>query len=390
MSEILSLIESLDAQRDAIHRTFDRDGINLRRRWNSPQWNEKVAEFVNVWADVETGRRPMWYLREVMTTSDFPYLFGDVLDRRLLAAYKRYPAEWRKYIKTATVPDFRAVKRFAMNTGSKKLDEVLEKGEYTPIENDETKYEYSVSKFGNQKDYSWESIINDDLGALKRAPEELAVLAANTEYWFATNLFASAAAWASAFGTAAYTGTAQLSVSALRAGITTMLARTDPGGAPIYCKPVWLVVPPQLEFEARTILESVQLDWEGPTVSGTAGAGYTYGTKNVIAGMLKLVVNPWLPIVDTSHGTTAWYLFADYNNVQALEVGFLRGHETPEVRMKSPDSVLLGGGPVSPMEGSFLDDDVAYRVRHIIGGVRMDWRGVYASDGSTAQPAVNA
>jgi len=158
MSEILSLIESLDAQRAAIHRTFDKDGVNLRRRWNSPDWSNKVADFVNIWADVEQGKRPSWYLREVLTTSDFPLLFGDVLDRRLLAAYKRYPADWKNYIKTETVADFRQVDRFAINTGSKVLDPVLEKGEYTPIDNDETKYYYTVGKYGNQKDYSWEAI----------------------------------------------------------------------------------------------------------------------------------------------------------------------------------------------------------------------------------------
>ncbi len=389
MSEILQAIQSVDANRAAIQRSFNRDGISTRSRWTSPEWNDKVADFVNLWADVESGVKPLYYFKEVLTTSDFPLLFGDVLDRRLLAAYRRYPAEWRKYIRTDTVQDFRQVKRFAINTGSMVLDPVLEKGEYTPIDNDETQYDYTVAKYGNQKDYSWEAIINDDLGALKRAPTELATLAGNTEYWFATTLFSSAAAWASAFGVAAYTDTAGLSVSALRAGITTMLSRVDPGGSPIYCKPVYLVVPPQLEFEARTILESVMLDWEGPTVSGVIGAGFAYGTKNVIQGMLQLSVNPWLPIVG-ANGATAWYLFSDPANVQALEVGFLRGHETPEVRMKSSDSVSMGGGPINPMEGTFLDDDVVYRVRHIIGGTRMDWRGAYASDGTTAQPSINA
>lgn len=227
------------------------------------------------------------------------------------------------------------------------------------------------------------------MDALKRAPDELATLASNTEAWFATSLFANAAAWASAFGVAAYTGTAALSVSALRAGIVAMQTRTDPGGAPINARPVWLVVGPNLEFEARTILESLELDWEGPTPSGVIGAGFAYGTQNVIKGYLKLRVNDWLPIVG-ANPLTAWYLFTDYSNIQALEVGFLRGHETPEVRMKSSDSVLLGGGPVSSMEGTFLDDDVVYRVRMIIGGTRMDWRGAYASTGVAAQPPINA
>jgi len=389
MSGILKLIENLDTQRAAIHKTFDRDGVNLRRRWNSPEWNNKVADFVNLWADVEQGIRPNWYLREVLTTSDFPMLFGDVLDRRLLAAYRRAPATWRDYIKTDTVRDFRQVKRFDINTGSRVLDPVAEKGEYTPIVNNEGEYDYTVGKYGNQKDYSWEAIVNDDLGALKRAPDELATLAANTEAWFATSMFANAAAWASAFGVAAYTGTARLGVAALQLGITTMQTRTDPGGAPINARPIWLVVPPNLEFQARAILESIELDWEGATVAPLGGNAFAYGTKNVIRGYLKLRVNDWLPIVG-NNGTEAWYLFTDYNNIQAMEVGFLRGHETPEVRMKSSDSVLLGGGPVSPMEGTFLDDDVVYRVRHIIGGTRMDWRGAYASNGTAAQPSIPA
>ena len=158
MSEILGLIENLDAQRAAIHKAFDKDGVNLRRRWNSPEWSNKVADFVNLWADVQSGRKPSYYMREVLTTSDFPLMFGDVLDRRLLAAYRRNPATWRDYVRTDTVRDFRQVKRFAINTGSMVLQPVLEKGEYLPIDNDETEYHYTVAKYGNQKDYSWEAI----------------------------------------------------------------------------------------------------------------------------------------------------------------------------------------------------------------------------------------
>jgi hypothetical protein len=94
------------------------------------------------------------------------------------------------------------------------------------------------------------------------------------------------------------------------------------------------------------------------------------------------VVNPWLPIVDTTKGTTAWYLFADPGiGRPAMEVGFLIGHDSPELFMKAPNAIRIGGGVVGAEDGSFETDGVDYKVRHVFGGTLMDPKGAFANTG---------
>jgi hypothetical protein len=98
--------------------------------------------------------------------------------------------------------------------------------------------------------------------------------------------------------------------------------------------------------------------------------------------IVQLVINPWLPIVDTTKGATAWYLFADPGMGRpALEVGFLRGHETPELFLKSPNATRIGGGPVAAEDGDFETDGVNYKVRHVYGGSLIEPKAAVASPG---------
>jgi len=103
-------------------------------------------------------------------------------------------------------------------------------------------------------------------------------------------------------------------------------------------------------------------------------------TANIIPQMgLKLHVDPYLPVVDVSaNNDGTWYLFAEPSAGAALEFSFLRGHESPEICMKSSDKVAVGGGPISAFEGDFATDNVFYRVRHVFGGTRLDPRYAYS------------
>ncbi len=68
----------------------------------------------------------------------------------------------------------------------------------------------------------------------------------------------------------------------------------------------------------------------------------------------------------------------DPNDIAALEAGFLRGHERPEICMKASDKVTIGGGAIGPMSGDFATDNIFYRVRHFFGITELDWRATYA------------
>ncbi|GAG52578.1 unnamed protein product, partial [marine sediment metagenome] len=139
-------------------------------------YEQKLKETIDLLSNAQRlpAHRHEYLLREALTTSDFPYLFGDILDRQVLASYKAVDPVWKAFTKMSTNRDFRVSRRFAITGGDQYLAEVAEKGEYLASERTEDYYDLSVLKYGRQFDISWETLINDDLGALKDTPERFA------------------------------------------------------------------------------------------------------------------------------------------------------------------------------------------------------------------------
>jgi len=329
-------------------------------------------------------------MEEAITTSDFPYLFGQIIDRQLLANYRAWVPDWRSYIRVAPngIPDFNTVRREKLLGGDQVLAEVAEKGEYLASKPINCRYTYNLKKYGRQFDISWESLVNDSLGAFADIPQRMATAAIRSEARFVTGLYAAAGGHnTSLYGATIMdcgqaltnTGTLALTIANLEATLQLMAAQTDPNGEPISVRGVHLVVGPALEFTARSIITSGLKMY----VDSGAAAGVPYPTTNIVPQLgIQLHVDPFIPIVDTTHGTTGWYLFADPAQGAAIEVGFLRGYESPEIVMKASDKVLVGGAAVSPFSGDFATDNIMYRVRHVFGGTQMDPRFTYYQSGA--------
>lgn len=354
-----------------------------------------LARTVNLLMNKDRAPRRMHEARleEAITTSDFPYLFGQVIDRQLIANY-REPEDplyrWQDYVKMGTVPDFNTVRREKLANKDPFLELVPEKGEYKPFKPTNCRYEYSVKKYGRQFDISWESIINDSLGAFNDIPQEMANAAKDTEAVFATNLIAAAngdgnpalfGATITDCGQAITNlGVLPLTIANLEWTLAAMRKQTSPSGKPLKIRPRYLVVPPDLELTARSILTSANKMY----LDVAAATAIPMPTTNVLPQMgLEIKVNEWLPLIDTTHGTTGWYLFADPSRGAAVEFGRLRGYETPEVVMKASNKVAVGGGGLSsPFSGDFETDNIMYRVRDVMGGAAMDPRFAYLQSGA--------
>lgn len=342
--------------------------------------NEQIKECLDLLTNAKgyAPHRHEFLLREALTTSDFPYLFGDVLDRLVLASYKAVEPVWKSFTKPGTVrriyPQVGGY-RFAMTGGDQYLDEVPEKGEYHASERDETRYTVYVKKYGRQFDISWEAIINDDLGALQDTPQRFAQAAVRTEHRlvsgvYVADLVAAANLYAAANGNS---GALPLTIANLEATVAAMVAFVDANGEPILNRPKYLVVGPGLEFTARQILTSANKAW----VNDAVAPAVPMPTTNVISQYgLQLVIDPYLPIYAPA-ARLSWFLFANPTDIAALECDYLQGHERPEICMKASDKVNIAGGAISPMDGDFATDNVFYRVRDVFGCNRLDWRATY-------------
>ena len=331
--------------------------------------------------------RHEYLLKEVITTTDFPYLFGVAIDRQMLALYRNTQADWRSWFKVSRVPNFNSHTREKVQGNDTVLPLVAEKGEYLVAPMSDHRYSIAALKYGRQFDISFEALINDSMGAFSNIPERFARAVLNSEAFLATSTYASAAGPnVGLFGVGfvdidgqvlTNQGVLPLTIANLETTCSLMTLQTDVLGTPIMVRGVHLVVPPQLEFTARQILTSANKQW----LDTAAGAIIPMPTANVISQYgIQLHVDPWLPVVDaTATDDTTWYLFADPAQGAAVEFVYLSGYESPEVCMKNSDKVPVGGGgPLSPYSGDFATDNIFYRVRHIMGADQMDPRFAYA------------
>lgn len=342
-------------------------------------YDERLKETVDLLSNAKgmPTHRHEFMLREALTTSDFPYLFGDVLDRQVLAAYKAVDPVWKAIVKMGKVPRIYPQiggYRFAVTGGDQYLAEVAEKGEYLASEREEARYALYVKKYGRQFDISWEAIVNDDLGALQDTPERFARAAARTEHRLVSNTYVTDLVGSvGLYVNAANRGALPLTIANLENTVEAMVAFTDANGEPIMNRPKYLVVGPGLEFTARQILTSANKQW----LDTAAGAVIPMPTANVISQFgLQLVVDPYIPIFATG-AVLSWFLFADPKDIAAMEYDYLTGHERPEICMKASDKVSIGGGELGPMTGDFATDNIFYRVRLVAGCNRLDYRATY-------------
>jgi len=373
--------------------------LNLMESWSGyapvggDQINESaVAQLVDLMANKSRMpfHRHQYLLREVITTSDFPNLFGVAIDRQVLAMYRAAEADWRSYFKMGTLPNFNTHRRHKVQGNDNYLPEVVEKGEYLTSPMSDAYYSIALKKYGRQFDISFEALINDSMGAFSDIPTRFANAVINSHSRSATMTFSSATGPnANLFGApiadvdgqnVTNQGVLGLTIGNLETTLELMAAQTDVNGTPIRVRGAHLVVPPALEFTARQILSSANKMW----VESAGGAATPYPTTNVVAQYgLQLHVDPWLPSVDTGGDVnTTWYVFGDPSMGAAMEFSFLAGYEDPEICMKASDKVAVGGGaPLSPFSGDFATDNIFYRVRAIYATAQLDPRFAYAQVG---------
>ena len=398
VNNFLELIEQIDAREAISGEVWTRDDpqINraisstIARRRRNRHYERAFMEAVRLIDRVREGSLPDHWLREAMSTNDFATLFGDVLDRQMLGVYAEYPTTWRNYIRTGTVRDFRTVNRFVMDGGEAVLLEVKELGEYKAANLTPSKYSWSIKKYGRRMPFSFETMINDDMAALTDTPARFARAARRSEAKYATGLYAGSTG---PLGTLYTSGNKNiinttngasatnppLSIAGLQDGFTVLSAMKDTDGEPIMITAVELVVPPALEQVALNIVNALQI--EAVDLGGTSNRKLI--VNNWMKNRVRVNVDPYLPVVSTTNGATSWYLFASVSTDRpALEIDFLRGYEAPQIFMKSPNAVRVGGGNVDPMQGDFDSDLIDYKVRHMFGGGTIDPKATVASNGT--------
>lgn len=298
-------------------------------------------------------------LREAISTASWAEVFGDSIRRALMREYDAVEGadNWRKIPSMiGSLSDFRTNRRIRMG-GFGDLDTVAENGtyqEFTDITDEEATY--APSKRGNLYVLSMESLINDDLGAVRRLPRKMGRAAARTLSKFVFDLIFNNGATtydsvALAHASHSNLGTTALAYASLLTAIKQMRTQTEKdSGERMGISPKYIIFPVDLEDTVWSLLESdVKI---GSTERETA--------PNTVKGKYKLepILNPW------ETDTNDWWLEADPRAWDTLEVGFLNGRQDPELFVQD-----------QPMTGSvFTADKITYKIRHIYGAAVLDHR----------------
>jgi len=348
------------------------------------------GEFVSLSRLVKAARRSGRVLeaqgrrQETMTTSDFTYM-ADLTDRGVMVGYLdesvpiSYPAIGYKRntadLVRGPAGSQKGRGRDYRIDAARQIPVVAEKGEYLPNDPSEEWYNFATRKYGCQWDVSWEAWLADgrDLGLLQGYPATWGLSARYTQQFVFTSAYAGQTA---TFFTVPHgnLGTGVLNEANLAIGIAAVRTQPTPAGnVSAYGGRLTLAVPPDLELTARRLVNSTLV---------VSGAGAARPELNMVAGAVDIVVDAFLPSIDTTNGTTAWYLFCDPRIRPAVRYGFLEGFEEPEIFVKEAEARRLFGGASDPFDGSFLTDDIAFKLRFLFGADLVDYRGAYMSTGT--------
>lgn len=271
---------------------------------------------------------PMQRITEAdTTTATFTYLLGTSMNKRLLRDYQTWTAEWMKFCIIVPIRDFKQQTRVRMGAfGS--LPIVPEDSAYTSVTLQDSAATYVPQKRGNLVTVSRETIVNDDLNAIRTIPTKLAAAAAYTLAEFVYGFLSSNPTIYD--GSALFTsgaphnnlGSSALSTAAMQSGVTAMREQTNFAGKRIGLRPKFLIVPPELEFSAMVMTKS----------AGVPGS--PNNDINPMLGYVTPIVSPQLT------NTSQWFMAADPQVVDTIEIGFVGGQVNPVLLIQ--DQPLYG------------------------------------------------
>ncbi len=364
-----------------------REGLSRSDRQiqlRSTEGQRVTRALANLIADVREGRVPDYHLREAMGTDDFPLLFGDLLYRQLLGNYMPWPVTYPSWMRLVDVRDFRALNLYTIDGGQSILPAVKEHEPYPEITFTEGRYQVSVLKYGQRYGISFEMVIQDDLNAFAARPAMMATGARRSEEYLATTKLCDVNGPDATFFSSANANLASgaLTIKNLQAAYALLASQVDTEGQPIIINAVTLLVTPSDEIVAQNILGATQLRINA--AGGGADSDQFLYTNNWMKGRVTLAVNPYIPYVASSCSTNPWFLIANPNDATqrpAFVFAFMRGRRAPQLFVKDPDAMMLGGGMSSPLEGNFDNDDINYKIRHIFGATQVDPKMAVASFG---------
>lgn len=318
------------------------------------------------------GRMERVQLRAAVDATNLDAVFGDGINRALLAEYRGDEAfvnPWQAIANVTSESDFRT-KEVIAPTWYGEIPDVAEGAAYTyattPTDRKET---YALSKRGILETITWEKMLNDDLGIWRSMLSRLARSFRETlnERVFAKIRRATQPTMADGFKltSASRTGdvnenTRNLTGDATGWGnfvssVSDMMGLKGGAGKAKGVRPSILVIP----------LAKAQ-------VAGSLFSEFSPAATDVPTRRGLEILKAQVPNVVIDFGTgdaNDWFLMADPSDAEVVRVAFLGGRREPEVYLANNDT----------FGAMFTNDRIEVKGRHVYGVGAVDYVGIFGN-----------
>jgi len=308
---------------------------------------------------IADGMRATTMMGGAHGVSDFAYITTEVMNRSLLAQYERRAANWVPLAGTPMeASDFREL-HAARFGGSFQLKTVQENGEYEEATLVDQAEGLKVERRGRKINITFEAVVNDDMGAFNRIPQEFAVASRLMEATMVWSLIRKNAALKSDGKSIFHADHNNIATGGKISPVTVGNARKlmweqraygseDADEDFLMIEPDLLIVPPALETDAGRFVSDF-------TPAKTDDA-------NPYRSSVTPIVAPHLGKV-AGGSDEVWYLGS--SDLPPISVAYLEGYQAPVVR------TVEGMNP----------DMVTMTARHIFGAATSEFRGIVKNPG---------
>lgn len=304
---------------------------------------------------VDTGGMSPMRLAEraLHTTSDFPGILANVVNKTLRKAYEEAPNSYEFMVNEVDVSDFKPISRVQLGDGPQ-LEKVPESGEIKRGTFGDSAETYQVQTFAKIIGVTRQVIVNDDMNALARIPEAFGKAGKSLISDSVWGLIINGTVGATMFdGTSLFT-TAHGNISTISGGIQAALSdmrqkmknQMGTSGRYLNLQPKYLLVGTGRETEAEGVVSPLIMAQQASNV-------------NTFARTLQIVAEPRLP-------AGAFYLVADPAQIDLIEVAYLQGQR----------------GIYSEQRMGFDVDGMEIKARLDFGVKALDWRGFVRNAGT--------
>jgi ATP-dependent protease ClpP protease subunit len=300
-------------------------------------------------------------------TTDFPLVLENIQTKAMLQGYSETPEVFDRFTRVGSLPDYKTARRIGTSMFPS-LGQVREGAEYEEGTVGERNASIFLSKYGRIISITEEMIINDDQDAFGRLARQMGAAArrtiGNLVWAIITDnpTFNGAALFVAGRQNLFTGGGSALNDAGMTQAYNAFKTRTDAqtaGGAltdaTATVEPRFLLTPIALEQQALRMMSMETV----PATGNAVGA-----LPNTHRARFEVLSDARLD--RAVGGTTRWFLAADPNMADTIEVAYLDGQQTPTVTRHE----------------EWKRDSFAYKVKIIAGVAPLDYVGLQRNDGA--------